>query len=592
MGIFTPKPATEPPTKEEQLVSQALTRYDRARDAWLKNFDEAKSDIEFTFNVGEGQWPQDIINKRDGEERPLLTMNKLNKFTKRLTGEQEQNPQRIKTRPVDSEADPQIAEIYDEIIRNIEYNSKADSAYSWGFKCAIAGGFGYWRIVTDFEHDRSFNQEAIIKRIANQFSVYYDPNANDEHFADAEYCFIVERIAREDFKVLYPDNDPINFDDRQNRKGYFSRWVSDNDLMIAEYYYFDVKEITIGLIKDPSDPNNLVSVELTVETRETLKESNIEILKERKSKVKQLMWLKMNAKEILEGPLEQAGEFIPVIFCPGSEVNLQDDRIFQSLVRDAKDAQRNYNYFMTSFAELVATIPKAPYLITDEQIKGYEADWADASKKVLPYLKYNHEDGQSMPSRVPMAGVSDGMIAMMQFAEFNLKDILGMFETTLAQKSNERSGKAITKKEIISSTITFGFINNFRKSIIHTGRVLTKMIPKIYDTARVIRIMGEEGKTKILKINQSGGGGFRKLFNDVTVGKYDVITDTAFMNSSRRSEILVNMMEILQYAPDIIKFKIAPKIIALSDFPGSKELADDILNDLKDFQQQQLATKQ
>ncbi|MFH1625898.1 MAG: hypothetical protein ABID54_12200, partial [Pseudomonadota bacterium] len=62
-----------------------------------------------------------------------------------MEGEFKQLKPSIKVRGVDSKSDPKIAEILNGIIRHIEYNSNARSAYNTSHTSTLYGGRGAWR---------------------------------------------------------------------------------------------------------------------------------------------------------------------------------------------------------------------------------------------------------------------------------------------------------------------------------------------------------------------------------------------------------------------------------------------------------------
>jgi len=110
----------------EKLLAEMKDRFKLAVDADREERLKAIEDLEF-IQGGDFQWDSEAITAR--KNRPRLTINKLPKFIRQVTGDQRQNRPSVKVRPVDSVADPMIADIYEGHIRNIEYNSHASIAY-------------------------------------------------------------------------------------------------------------------------------------------------------------------------------------------------------------------------------------------------------------------------------------------------------------------------------------------------------------------------------------------------------------------------------------------------------------------------------
>ena len=84
---------------------------------------------------------------------------------------------------------------------------------------------------------------------------------------------------------------------------------------------------------------------------------------------------------------------------------------------------------------------------------------------------------------------------------------------------------AIREKRIAGDIGSFVYVDNLSKAIKFTGEILVDMIPRIYDTERVIRVLGEDGAESEVVLNQvieDEESGEKVIVNDVSVGKYDV----------------------------------------------------------------------
>jgi len=144
------------------------------------------------------QWPRDVLGTRGAVQgqtagaRPCLTINKLPQHIRQITNDQRQNRPSGKVIPVDDKADVEVADILDGIIRHIEYISDADVAYDTACECQVQFGEGYFRILTEYCDDTTFDQDIKIGRIRNAFSVYLDPNIQDPCGSDAKYGFITQ----------------------------------------------------------------------------------------------------------------------------------------------------------------------------------------------------------------------------------------------------------------------------------------------------------------------------------------------------------------------------------------------------------------
>lgn len=564
--------------KDEEILSESKKRFQSIMTAEKEIRESALEDIRFAYNVDGGQWEEYVRVGRQNDKRPCLTFNKLRKFIAQVANKEREARMSVKVVPVDDKADPETAKILTDLIRQIEYNSIADEVYAKAGEQAIAGGFGYWRVLTAYAED-SFDQDISIEAIENPFAVYYDPRG--------QYCFIREGMTVAEFKKAYPKAEQSDFT-FSGRGEEYALWYEENKLFVAEYF---VKEPTekklVEVVKIEVDPLTGTSspvgesqiFELDTDiTADELKAAGFEILKTRTVKTYKIMWYKITGAEVLDKQ-EWPGKYIPVVEVVGDEINIAGKTYKRSLIRDGKDAQRMYNYWATSMTEKVALTPKAPFLVTPREIQGFETMWDEANIKNYPYLLYNPES-QRVPQRQTPTQVEAGAMSMLGIADKDIKDTVGMYEPTVGDVSNERSGKAIQVRNLRSEMGVFHFPDNLRRAILQTGRILIDLIPKIYDSQRIIRIRNYEGEEQIGKINYPVTDlqtGEQVIMNDLTVGKYDIRADVGTY-STRRQETVETMMQAMQYAPAVAP-AIVPLLFKYMDAPG----ADEIVKAIQDY---------
>ena len=560
---------------DEDILDTIKKRYRTAVDGWNYIHEDALSDLRFAYDVDGGQWPDEIRQDRAG--RPMITVNKLLKFIRQLRGEGKMNRPTMKVIPVDDLADVKMAELYNGLINQIEYLSSADVAYDTAYMNAVSASMGFFRIITKYENEFSFNQEILIKRISNLFQVKYDPAAREFDYSDADYCFIDEWMTKKDFKAAFPDAEIQDFGQNQRGQNY-QGWFEEDRVLITEYYYKEKKKIKIGMVEIalPDGRVNRGVIELTNDVRKRLEEDpRSRLLQERDSETIQVKWKKVTGAEVLE-ETDWPGKYIPVIPVFGDEIVVNGRKYYMSLIRGAKGPQQMYNYWSSCATETVALAPKAPYVVATKQVEGLENEWNEANRKNRMILRYKHIPGLQKPSREPQTQVPAAIVAMMQNTAFELEDHLGRYESSKGAPSNERSGIAIQSRIAQSDKGTFTFVDNFARALIYSTRQLIDLIPKIYDTQRALRVRGEDGSERIENVNVNTGridvAGRPEVLNDLTVGKYDLIATTGASFSSRRQELRQSLLESLQYAGPYAPV-ILPFIFKYSDSPEAEEIA-------------------
>jgi hypothetical protein len=252
-------------------------------------------------------------------------------------------------------------------------------------------------------------------------------------------------------------------------------------------------------------------------------------------------------------------------------------------LRPAMDAQRMYNYAASAFVERVALTPKAPYVATASQIEGYETQWEEANTSNASVLPYNADPSAPPPQRQQAADIPAGWMQVMQGMEHDIQGALGMYNASLGAPSNEKSGKAIMARQREADNATFHIIDNLSRGIRHVGRILIDLIPKIYDTDRVIRILGEDGSEEFARINpmqeqaklevkDPAGRVVERIYNP-GVGRYDVTVTTGPAYGTKRQEAAEFMTQIVQSSPDMMPM-IGDLMFKSMDMPYAQEISE------------------
>ena len=283
----------------------------------------------------------------------------------------------------------------------------------------------------------------------------------------------------------------------------------------------------------------------------------------------------LSGAETLESN-DWAGSYIPIVPVYGDEVNVEGRRYFRSLIRDAKDAARMFNYWRTTATEVVALAPRAPYIGRKGAFNSDASKWATANSSSHAYIEF---DGAEAPQRQPFVGVPAGMIQEAMNASDDIKAITGIYDASLGARSNETSGKAIMARQREGDVSTFHFIDNLNRAIRHTGRIMIDLIPKVYSTERIIRVLGEDGKPEAVKINadrqQMDGMDDQKealRIHDVRTGRYDLTVTSGPSFTTRREEAATQMIELIRSYPDAAPI-IGDLLAKNLDWPGADEIA-------------------
>ena len=587
-GLETPKKPKK--GADAEILSVARSRLDTAMGALDDSRQSELDDLKFAAGSPDNQWqwPQEVLNSRVATQgsslgaRPCLTINKLPQHIKQVTNDQRQNRPAGKVIPANSEANSEVAEVYNGMIRHIEYISNADVAYDTACENQVTYGEGYIRIITDYVDEDSFDQDILIRRVRNSFSVYMDPMIQDPCGEDAQWCFITEEITKREYEEQYPDANPVStLSDLGVGDNSLSAWLGEDTVRIAEYFYVETTREKLNLYPEGA------AFEGSPED-EVYRKHFGEPIKSRMSERKQIKWIKTNGYEVLERR-DWPGKYIPVVRVLGNEYEIEGRLYVSGIVRNAKDPQRMYNYWTSQEAEMLALAPKAPFIMYGGQAEGYENQWKTANVKPWPYLEVNPDvtdgDGRVLPlpqrSQPPM--VQNGLIAAKTAASEDIKETTGQYNASLGQTSNERSGKAILARQHEGDKSTYHYVDNLARAVRYVTRQIVDLIPKIYDAPRTARILGEDGESKMAKLDpdqkapvthvvDKDGIVIEKIYNP-SVGKYDVMVITGPGYATKRIEAQENMATILQGNPELWAI-MGDLFVKNMDWPGAQEMAN------------------
>lgn len=552
--------------KNDDILKAARDRLCEAREAEEPHIRRAESDLRFLS--GENQWPESERAAREADNRPALVFNSLPQYVRQIAGQIRQMNPSIKVSPGDDKASEDVAEIYEGLIREIEYRCDAPSIYEGAAESAVQCGIGHFRIRADYVDGETFDQHVVIERIHNPFAVYYDPFAKEPSRADARYCFVVDQMPKEDFEEAYPDAKVTDFADA-TPPVWYQHWRGGERVTVAEYYWLEIKEYDLYRL-----PGGQIVRDLPEELRKTAQK--------RRARRPVVMWCKTNGEEILEGPQRVAGEHIPVVSVVGEELHIGEEVYRSGAIRQAKDSQVAYNVMRTASIESTMLQPRAPYMVTARQVAGLEDFWNQANRTNRPYLPYNVDEKAPAPQRVPPPVQSSALVSEAQIAAEDMKRTTGIYDASLGARSNETSGRAINSRQQQAEIANSIYADNMVKAVMQAGRVIVAMIPEIYDADRVVRVLGDDAQERMVKINEAqtqvvqgvaGPTVVAAMKNSMTDGKYAVRVSVGPSYTTRKQESASNMLEFMQRLPNVAP-AIADLIAGAQEWPDADRIAE------------------
>jgi hypothetical protein len=572
-------------SEREEVAKRARERFELAHDQDHENRRRQDEDTRFVYEDG-ASWPAKTRAERKAAGDPCMSFPQLRQFVSQVVNEQRQQRPAIHVYAIhDSKESNETAELLQGLIRGIERDSRAEAVYDWGYQHTVLGGRGYWRVVSQYESPDSFNQVLVIQRITDPLSVFMDQNYTDPDGGDREWAFVIERVAREEYKRRWPNASLADFTSE-------SKWCPTQDeVVVADYY--ERKLVPKKLLM-------LVNGEVGFE--EDLKKQYGDAMppvqQERVTDVYKVCWYKVGGGgEVLE-QYEWPGTIIPIICSMGDEVIIDGKRHFMGLIHQAKDAQTLFDFGMTQQAVKLSLTPRAPFIATKEAVENYDQMWKTANTANWSTLVYNgfRKDGTPIPppQRTEGALIDSGWLNWSQQMQGLMRSCIGLYENTLGMRGQEVSGRAILAREQQGDNATFHFLDNFSRAIALTGRILLECIPTYYDTQRMVTLVGEDDEAKPTVINQQVPDPMfpaRSIrVKDITVGKFAVRVEAGRGYATKRKEMAELTMEMVKAFPPIMQFA-GDIVMRVQDIPDADQLAERFKAMLPPQIQQMLAAK-
>jgi hypothetical protein len=562
---------TPNPTVKAEDVDHvtALKRYHRGWEHDRLNIERAYADLNFLAGY---QWIQELENQRLQDGRPVLTFNRMGQFVRQVTGDIRQMRPAISVVPVNNGADEEIAEIREGLIRHIEAASNATlDVYVDGADSQVACGIGHWEVAGEYNDDLDYEQNLVVRILDDQISVIWDPDARKKTRDDAIYCFVPVDMTRDAYEEAYPDH-PVN-DMGQWDGQYIDNWYDDDRIRVCRYWF--KKTITRKLVKMPDGSVQDVTNAETGDVMRYLMQGGMPYEREGFAVYHRMM----NGTEFLTEPKLWPGRYIPIIPIVGEEVRIGGRIERHGIIRFLADPQRAYNYARSTQTEFVGLQPKAPFIGTDLNFLDYAEEWGTLNVKNWPYVRYtpDQKNGNIPPQRMAPPSTSPGLTECVMDALNDMQGVVGIYASSLGAKSNEDSGRAILAREAQGDTGTYVYMANFALAVTYTARILNDLIPHYYDTARVIRILGKDGKSRQVPINQNEvmalDGVDQNKMTDITVGTYDIQMEMGPSYATQREAAREGMTEFVKAFPPAAPI-LGDMFADLQDWPQKEQVVE------------------
>jgi hypothetical protein len=577
---------------DDDIISEARKRFDRVNE--YESIARQRYIADLLFEQGDSennyQWPNEIKNARDGQRRPCLTMNIVQQHNKIISNTMKKNKQSVKFVALGNGATKESADVYQDIMRHIEHQSQAQIAYDIARGFMVGPGKGWWRLATDYVGPDSWDQEIFIHPVNDPLSVFMDPNIQQRNGSDSKWAFVFDDVPEDDLYEAYPEYRDQMVGMPLGLGTVNSDWVSKGLVRVCEYF---------RKIKKPDKAISFTRMGERYNLRRSQfhklvldKDSRKKIVDHPQTRIRDVVdevveWRLIVGSQVVDETI-WPGKYIPLIRCVGEEMTLDGRYDCKGHTRWMKDAQRMFNFNASGQVEFVALQTKVPWMAPVKAIEEYIESWKTANVKNPALLVYNHQDPDNPdvpippPQRIDPPNFSPAYQTGMETAKAQLESVSGQHENSMGQQGNERTGAAISARQNQGDTATFHFQDHYEEALIFTGMQIIDLVPKIYDTKRVMQILANDGTDYALEIDPTLKQAYlqeighqnevvKRVFNPL-LGQYDIASTVGPAYGSRRDQARDALTLILTQAPGLTGL-IGDLLMKDMDFESASEAA-------------------
>ena len=510
------------------------------------------------YSINGAQWEGNLLDQF--ENKPRLEVNKIALSVMRIINEYRNNRVTVDFTSKDGTPNDKLAEVCDGLYRADEKDSVANEAYDNAFEEAVGGGFGAWRLRSDYEdheNDEDERQRILIEPIYDaDSSVWFDLDAKRQDKADAKFCFVINSLTYDSYIEEYND-DPASWPKTVHQ--YEFDWLTPDVVYVAEYYRVEEVGETVRIFE------NLAGTEERYTTYDFREDESLEemlaavgTVEVRQKRVKKKMVHKyiMSGSKIIEDCGYIAGKCIPIIPVFGKRWFIDNIERCSGHVRLAKDSQRLKNMQISKLAEISALSTVEKPIMTPEQVAGHQVMWSEDNLKDYPYMLVNPITdangnqavsgpvGYTKPPQIPPA-----MAALLQITETDMMQILGN-QTNGEEIASNISGKAVELIQTRLDMQTFIYMSNFSKAMRRCGEVWLSMAKDVYvedeRKMKIIEITDEVNSVTLMQPAISEMGEVI-MENDLSKATFDVDVEVGPSSSTKKQatvRALTGMMQI------------------------------------------------
>ena len=541
---------------------------DRLQEVWeraLRRFDavavpqielraqslEARRFVTIPGAQWEGQWGD------QWENSPRPEVDKITKSLEKIETDYRENRLTVDFVP-GTGADPETADTLDGMHRADSYFFKAQQARDNAFQEGIRGGFGAWRLTTDYadpydpDDDSQRVNPGLTITDADQ-SVYFGPSLLYDK-SDSKFAFIVSAKPKIEAEEQWGAENCLPWP--SNLWKFHWDWYTPEVVKIAEYYEVEEKtdELLVFTQSQSQEEQRYFASEIDDEQKADLKAQGW-MVKTRPIKRKRVHKYILNGTRVLKDCGYIAGDQIPIVPFYFRRDFVDNMERWRGYVGKMMDPQRIYNSSISYVVEAQSIAPYEVPIVADEQMTPkIAAEWARGNidrhpfRRLLPLRDANGQIVSAGPiGKIEPTQVQPTTAALLQISSNDLTENDDTTDQVKANTSAEAMDIAAARVDAKSGIP----LDNMRQSLAREGEIYLAMGREVYfeegRKVETITMDGQDGEATLMQPYMDQANVFR-IRNDLTQGKFKVVADVQESTATARAKTVRQNMEIAQVA--------------------------------------------
>lgn len=458
-------------------------------------------------------------------------------------------------------AESDTADTLDGMHRADSYYFKSQQARDNAFQEAIRGGFGAYRLTTDYQNpdDPDSDEQRVNPGMAivdADQSVYFGPSVLYDK-RDAPWAFIISADDRDEAVDKWGEENVEDWPVSQQEYAY--DWYTPDIVRTAEYYEVEqVADERITFTQEQSQETQAFF--LSELDDDDIKDLHALGWKDKRKDVKRTRVHKyiLNGTKVIKDCGFIAGPNIPIVPVYFRRDYVDNQERWRGYVGKFKDRQRIYN---ASVGHVVETQSLAPYpvpILLDEQLTPTIAqEWADGNMSRHPFrrlLAVRNASGEIVAQgpigMIEPTQLQPSTAALLQIASNDLTSQDDNADQVKANVSADAMDIAAARVDAKSGIA----LDNMRQSIAREGEIYLGMAREVcFEPGRKVETIsmdGQDGEAELMQphIDQAG---VYKIRNDLARGSFKVVADVQESTSTARGKTVKQMLELAQIAGGI-----------------------------------------